>query len=239
MKAYPVVFLVLFFRERKWKHLFLSIGTSIVATWIPLILYSGTPITLLQSVWENIRMWGDVYAYGYLAYNNSLRGFLISVESFQIPYLSALSNFMYSNIVILILVIGLLALFVFLCPQVPRAEVVLVSVSLMACLVDFVPPYVLGMYFVAIYFLWSDESQIPRRLLITYGWLIAILFMPRGIPVEFWNSNFSPDQPTYTSLLGGICSAGIIVLAFVRHFNRTNLRSVLRLNLLKKNLIEH
>jgi hypothetical protein len=238
LKAYPVVFLVLFFREKKWKHLFLTIGTSIIATWIPLILYSGTPIALLRSVWENIRTWGDVYAYGSLAYNNSIRGFLVSVDSLQIPYLSALGNFMYSNMIIVILLVGLLALFVFLCPQVPRAEVVLVSVSLIACLVDFVPPYVLGMYFVAIYFLWNDESQIPRRWLITYGWFIAILFMPRGIPVEFWNSDFSTDRPTYTSLLGGVLSAGIIVLAFIRHLNRANLRSVMGLNLLKKSFID-
>lgn len=239
MKAYPIVFLILFIREKKWKHLFLSIGTAFVSTWIPLIFYSGSPIQILKSVWENIRIWGDVYAHGYLAYNNSIRGFLLSIESLKIPMLSPLSSFLYTHIVFLIFAIGLLALFVLLCPRVPRAEIALVSAALICCLVDFVPPYVLGMYFVAFYFLWNKESQIPRRWLITYGWLLAVLLMPRGIPVKFWNSNFAFDQPTYTSLLGGICSLGIIILVFIRHFNRENLRGVLSLNLLKKDFIDH
>jgi hypothetical protein len=238
MKAYPIVFLIFFIRGKKWRHLFLSAGTAFVATWIPLIFYAGSPIQILKSVWENIRIWGDVYDYGYLAYNNSVRGFLISVESLQIPILSPISSFLYSNIVFSLTVIGLLAVFVLLCPKVPPAEIALVGVALICCLVDFVPPYVLGMYFVAFYFLWDQESQLPKKWLVAYGWLLAVLLMPRGIPVEFWNSNFAFDQPTYTSLLGGICSFGIIMLVFIRHFNRQNLRSVMGLNILKKSFID-
>ena len=238
MKAYPVIFLILFIRAKRWRDLFISVSTAFIATWLPLIFYSGSPIQILKSVWENIRIWGDVYAHGYLSYNNSIRGSLLSIDSFQLPYLSSLCNHLYANIGIVILGISLLVAFVLMCPNVPRVEVMLVSVAAICGLVDYVAPYALGMYFIALYFIWSDEGTVPRRWLISYGWLIAVLMMPRGLPVKFWNTNFGFDIPTYTSLLGGICSVGLIVLIFTRHFSASNLRSVLRFDLLKHNFVD-
>lgn len=237
LKVYPLIFLVLFVRGHKWRALMLSISTAAASTLIPLIFYGDGVLKTLRSISENVKINDGIYLRGYLAYNNSIKGSLITLESLGIPFVSRISTLALSNYVIVALLLLIVALIIFLNRQVTTGEIILVSAALMCSLATYVAPYVLAMYFIAILWLWKDSAKISNFAIITYGWLLAILLMPRGLPLHFWNSEFAFSSPTYTSLLGGPCSVVIILVCFVRHTNRETLRRVLRLDLLKNGAV--
>jgi hypothetical protein len=233
LKGYPAVLLIFFVRERQFRALFLSISTAIVSTLAAISLYSVGIWQGLTLVKRNIELWGVSYTRGYLSYNNSIKGTLVSVESFNIPLVSRLSTFLLAHVGLVSLVILAVALFVLLNNRTTNFEVALVCAALMCGLVDYVAPYAIGLYFIAVYYLWSEGSQVPRRWFIAYGWLVAILLAPKGIPISFWRSAFAFSSPTYTSLLGGICSTTLVILVAMRTTQRESVRQVLKLEILR------
>lgn len=234
LKGYPVVLLIFFLRQRQWKAFFSSVLTAIVSTILPLLFYDGGVVGSFKSIWRNVRVNEVAYSHGYLSYNNSLKGSLLSIESLGLPILSKFASFLYAHVGLMTIMLLALVLVILLNRHVTSFEVALVSAALMCGLVDYVAPYAVGLFFIAIYFFWSEGSQVPHRWFITYGWLIAILLAPKGIPVTFWNEGFSFSSPTYTSLLGGICSVSIIILIAVRTTTRESFKEVLNLKILRK-----
>lgn len=233
LKGYPAIFLIFFLRERQFKAVFLSVGTSIVLTIGSLSYYSLGIWSGLSLVRRNIELWASSYTRGYLSYNNSIRGSLVSVEALNIPIVSRISSILFSQIGPVTLFLLLLVFLISLNKNASKFEIALVCAALMCGLVDYVAPYAIGIYFIPIYFLWSEGSQVPRKWFISYGWIIAILLAPKGIPVKFWNEGFAFSSPTYTSLLGGICSVLLIVLIAIRTTNRESLREILQLKILR------
>jgi hypothetical protein len=233
LKVYPILFLILFFRRHQWKALAVSLGTAVSSTVIPLIFYSGGIIETLHSIGRNVKINDSIYLRGYLCYNNSVKGSLITVESLGIPVISRLSTLTLTHFAIAAISLLMMSVFIFLNRNVPTGEILLVAAALMCSLATYVAPYVLGVFFVAILWLWKDSTDIPHWTLITYGWLLAILLMPRGLPLKFWNPDFISSSPTYTSLLGGPCCVAIIIVCFVRHANMKSLRGILRFDFLK------
>lgn len=233
LKVYPVIFLVLLVRKHQWKALSVSLLTALLSTLLPLVYYGDGIIKTLRSIQENVKINDSVYLRGYLCYNNSIKGSLITLESLGIPLISRLSTWTLAHFGLAVLLLLAIALFIFLNREVTTAEILLVSSALMCTLATYVAPYVLGIYFVAILWLWKDSARIPNWALITYGWLLAVLLMPRGLPLKFWSTDFAFSTPTYTSLLGGPCSVAIIFVCLIRHLNKGSLGRVLRLDLLK------
>lgn len=233
LKVYPIIFLILFVRRHNWKALCVSLTTGLMATILPLFYYGDGIVKTLRSIQENIQINDSLYLRGYLCYNNSIKGSLVTIESLGIPIVSRLSTITLTHYGLAVLALLAISLLIFLDRQVTTAEIILVCSALMCTLATYVAPYVLGIYFVAILWLWKDSARISNWALITYGWLLAILLMPRGLPLKFWSTDFAFSTPTYTSLLGGPCSVGIILIVFTRSIKHNNLRKVLRLDLLK------
>ena len=126
-----------------------------------------------------------------------------------------------------------MAIFTLLNEKTTSFEVALICVSLMCGVVDYVAPYAVGLLFLAFVILCQEGSQVPWKWFISYGWIIALLLAPKGVPVSFWHANFSPPAPTYTSLLGGVSWILLIVLITIRVTTRESIVGVLKFEVLK------
>ena len=233
LKIYPILFLVLFVRGRKWKGLTVGFATALLSTLLPLYFYDLKVVGTLSSINQNVKLTDEIYLRQYLSYNNSIKGFLITIESMGIPFVSRLATYCFDHFALLAIILIFMACIIFLNSKIPTGEILLVCAALMCSLATFVAPYVLGVFFIAVFWLWKDSDQIPNWALLTYGWILAILLMPRGLPLRFWDAGFVASSPTYTSLLGGPCCLAIIILCFARHTNKNALRGILHLELFR------
>lgn len=210
LKGYPIVFLVIWLRKRRWKDCLISLSTAAFATILPLLFYDGGILRNLSRIFRNVRLNEEMYAYESLAYNNSLKGSLLSLQNFHMAGISSAAQFGFEHIHLLNLLIVTTAGFVMLKKQASLFDVSLMGAVLATTLVDYVAAYALGLYFVALMTLNHGAEQYSvwkRRLLFL---LIGIQMMPKGVPVKFWSESLTGPTTTFTSLFGGI--VGILIL---------------------------
>ena len=210
LKGYPIVFLVVWLRERRWKDCLISLSTAAFATILPLLFYDGGILRNLSRIFRNVRLNEEMYAYESLAYNNSLKGSLLSLQNFQVPGISSAAQFGFEHIHFLNLLIVAAASLIMLKKRASLFDVSLMGAVLATTLVDYVAAYALGLYFVALMTLGHGAEQYSvwkRRLLFL---LIGIQMMPKGVPVKFWSESLTGPTTTFASLLGGI--VGILIL---------------------------
>jgi hypothetical protein len=210
LKGYPIVFLFVWLRDRRWRDCIISLSTSALATVLPLLFYDGGILRNLSRILRNIRLNEELYAYESLAYNNSLKGSLLSVQSFQIKGVSSAAQFGFEHIHFLNLLIVIAASFILFKKRTSLFDVSLMSAVLATTLVDYVAAYALGLYFVALMTLGhgADGYSVWKRRLLFL--LIGIQMMPKGIPIKFWSEALTGPTTTFASLLGGI--VGILIL---------------------------
>jgi hypothetical protein len=65
--------------------------------------------------------------------------------------------------------------------------------------------YVLLLYFVPLVFCWSEELQLNLRLKLIMA-ALAVVMVPKGIPLWFPFGFWSPAAATYTSFLNPLCA---------------------------------
>ena len=220
LKGYPVLLLLLWIRERRWKDCLISLSTIFVVTITPLFFYSGGIFTNLTRILRNVRSNEELYAYQSLAYNNSLKGTLLSIESLNVPLLGFIASFCYEHA--LILTLGLVFIFgaVALSKFTTNGEVVVICVALMTLCVDYVGAYALSLYFLV--FMIADNnlgqiSQWNRRFIFL---ATAIALSPKYIPIKFWSQDIESTLPTYGSLLGGFCGLLILFVISLNTYQR-------------------
>lgn len=210
LKGYPIVFLFIWLRERRWRDCIISLSTSVFVTVLPLLFYDGGILRNLSRILRNVRLNEELYAYESLAYNNSLKGSLLSLQNFQIEGVSSAAHFGFEHIHFLNLLIVIAASFIILKKRASLFDVSLMGAVLATTLVDYVAAYALGLYFVALMTLGHGAERYSvwkRRLLFL---LIGIQMMPKGFPVKFWSETLTSPTTTFASLLGGI--VGILIL---------------------------
>ena len=210
LKGYPIVFLVVWLRERRWKDCIISLSTSACVTILPLLFYDGGILRNLSRIFRNVRLNEEMYAYESLAYNNSLKAALLSLQNFDINGISSAAQFGFDHINSLNLLIAAGAGFVMLKKRASLFDVSLMGAVLATTLVDYVAAYALGLYFVVLmtaghgaehYSVWKRRSLFL---------LIGIQMMPKGVPVKFLSETLTGPTTTYASLLGG--AVGILIL---------------------------
>jgi len=212
LKGYPILFLFIWIRARRWKDCIIALSVSGITTLIPLLFYDGGILRNLFRIFRNVRLNENLYAHESLAYNNSLKGSLLSLESFQTIGISSAAQFAYNNIQILNLLVLVFAVIVMLHKKDTLFDISLIAAAIATTLVDYVAAYALGLYFVALMTLGHGAhkySAWKRRVLFL---LIGIQLMPKGFPIEFWSETLTGSTPTYASLLGGL--VGILILGF-------------------------
>ena len=210
LKGYPVVFIVIWLRERRWKDCIIALSTSTFVTVLPLLFYEGGITRNFSRIFRNVRLNEKLYAYESLAYNNSLKGSLLSIQNLDVRGIGSLAQFGFEHINSLNLLIVALVGLLMLNKRASLFDVSLMGAVLATTLVDFVGAYALGLYFLAVMTLGHGAEQYAtckRRLLFL---LIGIQLMPKGFPVKFWSEPMTGPATTYVSLLGGI--VGILIL---------------------------
>ena len=170
-------------------------------------------MTNISRILRNVRSNEELYAHQSLAYNNSLKGTLLSIESLNIPLLGTFASFCYEHA--LILTLGLVFIFgvAALSKFTTSGEAVLICVALMTICVDYVAAYALSLYFLVFIIADSNLSHIQRwrRRLIFLATAVALA--PKYIPIRFWSQSIESTLPTYGSLLGGLC--GLLILSVI------------------------
>lgn len=213
LKGYPIVFLVIWLKERRWKDCIIALSTSALATVLPLLFYEGGITRNLSRIFRNVRLNEKLYAHESLAYNNSLKGSLLSVENLHIRGVSSLAQFGFEHINLLNLLIAVSFGLLMLNKRATLFDISLMGAVLATTLVDFVGAYALGLYFVALITLGhgSEKYSVWKRR--TLFLLIGIQMMPKGIPLKFWSEDLVGPTTTYASLLGG--SVGILIVFII------------------------
>jgi len=210
LKGYPLVFLVIWLRERRWKDCTIALFASTFVTVLPLLFYEGGMTRNFSRIFRNIRLNEKMYAYESLAYNNSLKGSLLSVQNLHMSGISSIARVGFEHINSLNLLIAGLFGLLMLNKRASLFDVSLMGAALATTLVDFVGAYALGLYFLAVMTLsHGGEHYVTwkRRCLFL---LIGIQMMPKGVPVKFWSETLTGPTTTYASLLGG--TVGILIL---------------------------
>ena len=215
LKGYPVFLIAVWIHAKRWKDVAVAALTSIVLTVIPLLFYNGGITRNLERILRNVRINEDLYAADSLAFNNSLRGCLLTLSRIKFLDLGTLFSAMYEHFMLTFLVLALIAGFLVLFLEMELPEIVVISIVLMSTFVDYVAGYALGVYFlfiIAIGLRGSSMSKWPMRILMFF---IALQMSPKGFPLRFWNLNPTNSYPSYSSLLGGLSSLMAYVIVFV------------------------
>jgi hypothetical protein len=220
LKGYPILLLLLWIRERRWKDCIISLSTIFVVTIAPLFFYSGGVFTNLSRILRNVRSNEELYAHQSLAYNNSLKGTLLSIESLNIPLLGTLASFCYEHA--LILTLGLVFIFcgIALSKLTTTGEVILICVALMTICVDYVGAYAVSLYFLVFMIADKNLRHLSSWKLRLIFFATAVALAPKYLPIRFWTQSIESTLPTYGSLLGGFCGLLILFVISLNTFQR-------------------
>jgi hypothetical protein len=213
LKGYPILLLILWVREKRWRDCLISISTILFVTITPLFFYSGGAVTNISRILRNVRSNEELYAHQSLAYNNSLKGTLLSIESLNIPILGTFASFCYEHA--LILTLGLVFIFcsVALSKIATSGEVILICVALMTICVDYVGAYAVSLYFLVFMIADQNLSYLSRWKMRLIFFATAVALAPKYIPIRFWSQSIDSTLPTYGSLFGGVC--GLLILGII------------------------
>lgn len=213
LKGYPIFLVAIWFRARRWKDIFIAAITSIALTVIPLLFYDGGITRNVSRIVRNIRLWEETYASDSLAYNQSLKGSFITLSRIGPSGIKDFFDFLNNHSFLVFLILFVISCVAISIKDISQPEIVLIASGLMSTSVGFVGGYVLGVYLIFIITVAMTFSQIgsySRRLVLV---CLAIQMMPKGLPLDFWRTLPAGDRPTYASLLGGLASLVIILIA--------------------------
>jgi hypothetical protein len=212
LKGYPIFLIALWVRARRWRDVSVAVATSALLTLVPLVFYEGGITRNLNRILRNVRLNEDIYSSASLAFNNSLRGTLQTLESVQYLGIGDISGTLDKHFEIVIAALLLCFVLIFLIGELDHLTTVILSCSIMSMIVDYVAPYALGVFFLVLLVLSKatlDEGFWRTKLL----WLLlAIHMMPKSLPLRFWTTEPSSSGVTYASLLGGLTSTALFVL---------------------------
>lgn len=217
LKGYPIFLIAIWVRARRWKDVFVAGVTSVALTVVPLVFYEGGITRNLSRIVRNVRINEDLYSADSLAFNNSLRGSLLTLSRIEFGGLGNVFESMYHNFHIVFAVLAIIAAVTILFFDLDQVEIVVLSAVLMSTYVDFVGGYALSVYFLFIIAIAMYTSRTPKWAMRFLMLCIAAQMMPRGFPLQFWSHSPANGEPTYSSLIGGLASllSFMIVVAVV------------------------
>ena len=222
LKGYPIVFLILWIKERRWRDVGIAIVTASVTTIAPLIfIFQGGVFANLKRVTQNINEWGNIYTQSAPAYNNSMKGFFIALENLDIPFLSYFIRIASDNFRFLIIIFLATALLAMLNTKATTFEVVLIAISMVTISVDFVGMYALGLYYLVFIVIGDGAQLINQTLRRIIFVMIGILMMPKTIPLRFWRDELNGLSTTYAPILSGLATLTIFLVVICGIFQRT------------------
>lgn len=212
MKGYPVLYLLIFVRRRQWKTLAVGMATFFLGITIPLGFYgNGFLNNLKEMVSQFIVASSQQRAANVRAYNSSLLSFFDTLRTSFGGHFDLSFQFLISNYSIIALIVTITFLIFSMSRHATDFESLLL-ITVTVCLIpQTISFYVLLLYFVPLLFYWASDLSCTRNkngLML----LIAIIMVPKGLPL--WNpfGTWSPSVATYTSLVNPGCGLLIALI---------------------------
>ena len=85
--------------------------------------------------------------------------------------------------------------------EIDSIEISLLISAFCTLSIGFSAGYVLMLFLVPAWFIYVGESRLSRRWVLFYSVCIAFLFMPKQVPLQFWNETYRPDTASLASFL--------------------------------------
>lgn len=214
MKLYPILFLGLSLKNRKWKDFLGGVGAFVLGTFLPLLFYSGGFGRNIQALLQQFTQSSNsAHALTIQAYNNSPYALFLSLKSSGFPLFTTLGEFLAGNYYLILGIFCCFFLVLAIFSKITTFDSALIFTSIMCFLPNIVGGYVLLLMFVPIVFLEPISLSVKKTLvrktqLIT----LAILFTSKGSTFFLPSSPWSPTISTFTSILNPLCFFVLMIL---------------------------
>ena len=214
MKLYPILFLGLSLKTRRWKDFVSGVSAFIFGTFLPVFAYD-------QGINKNVKALflqftsssNSAHASTIQAYNNSPYALFLSLKTSTFPFLSSLGEYLTSNYYLILGVFCSFLLVVAIFSRMTTFDSALIFAGVMCFLPNIVGGYVLLLMFVPIVFiepvsLSVKEIRVRKIQLMT----LAILFTSKGSVFFSPSSPWSPTISTFTSILNPVCFFVLMIM---------------------------
>jgi hypothetical protein len=224
MKGYPLLFLLIFVRRREWKQLAVGVSTFLISTLAPLVFYQkGTLSNFKELINQFKGASTPVHAINIRAFNHSLLSFLDTCRTSLPDTVANLFEFLISHYSLFGVLLAVILLSHAISKHASDFESLLLITVSMVTIPQTVGYYVLLLYFVPLIFCWSEELQLDWKMKLTMA-ALAVVMVPKGVPLWFPFGLWSPAAATYTSFLNPLCALFISAICVYsinrrRYFN--------------------
>jgi hypothetical protein len=211
MKGYPGVFLLIYIKRREWKRFFLATATVLTSTTASLAVFEGGITNNIKEMMEDILQFREGNLW--LRYNSSLRAFFVSGEQASNAILESLFTTLNSHY---FWIAGVTALTLLLVMFVAKLD--LFNFSILCCisvtlLIEITASYVLSLFFVSYLYLENCDSKNGLRKFQLL--MIAILMVPKGLPLDVTLENASPSL---ISILNPLVLLVLMITVYIVQF---------------------
>jgi len=206
MKGYPLLFLIIFVRRREWKQLTIGISTFLLSTLVPLFFYQGGVTSNFKELFNQFKGAStSVHAIEIRAYNHSLLSFLDTCRTSLPNTFETLFDLLVNHYSLFGVLLAVILLTHATSKHASDFESLLLITVSMVAIPQTVGYYVLLLYFVPLVFCWSEELQLDLNLKLILAPL-AVVMVPKGVPLWLPFGFWSPAGATYTSFLNPLCA---------------------------------
>lgn len=229
IKGYPILFLIVYIRRREWRQFAVGSLTFLGAVFLPLAFYDrGLFVNATEMLSQFAGSSTPIHAVKIRGYNSSLLAFFDTCRTSFGSHFSSLFSFLVDNYTI----VGAILMMIFLIFATSKCatdfeSLLLITVS-MCLLPQTVGFYVLLLYFVPMLFHWADAKNVTSSEK-TITAAIAILMVPKGLPLWQPFGYWSPAAATFTSFLNPLLGLTIAFICIIRIVHR-RLQSFTRIN---------
>jgi hypothetical protein len=124
LKGYPVFLIAVWIRAKRWKDVAVAAFTSLILTITPLLFYEGGITRNLERIFRNVRLNEDLYAADSLAFNNSLRGALLTLSRIRFLSFGKVFETLYQHFTLSFLLLAIVAVVLVLFAEIDLVEIV-------------------------------------------------------------------------------------------------------------------
>ena len=206
MKGYPILFLLIFVRRREWKPVLVGISVFLISTLIPLIFYKrGFSSNLTELINEFQSASNPIHALNIRAFNHSLLSFFDTCRTSLPSKFATLFEFLIDHYSLFGVLLAVVLLSHATSKHASDFESLLLITVPMVSIPQVVGYYVLLLYFVPLVFAWSKQLQLDLNMKLIMA-ALAVVMVPKGIPLGSPFGPWSPSVATYTSFLNPLCA---------------------------------
>jgi len=225
MKLYPILFMLIFVRRRDYRGLAVGVATFATTTALPLFFYSGGFMRNFSELISQFLSSADTsHAMRIRAYNNSFYSLLGTIRLWNVPFVNEIAAFVQQQYFGLLIAISILILFVTLRRNSAEWQTALAVCSFICAAPQVSAAYVYLLFLVPLGMMLNQDGvrdKVDHKHMRIALWLIAILLVPKGIPLWLPSSEWTPAAGTYAGLVNpSICLFLILQAAWASLFTR-------------------